>query len=265
MKAEIIIVQPDKKITSSAISMNPHNRQELIDFRIEHAPAICLIEQESFRLMQNDSSDLFYKCGRKHPDKSLSLYNRKPDLIQLVDGSRYRNFGQLNRSMNDFFNKKVNITLDLMIFLGIHASLLTEARNSIQAEPESSRHRQRNYEDNVLDLLQPLKYPKILDKTYIGRNEASVKVKEYMWNAANNDLSVLIMGDTGTGKEIVARTIHELSPRGRIGKHMVTVNCGAIPEYLFESEIFGHVKGAFTGAMYSKTGKLKICLTYPKP
>lgn len=88
----------------------------------------------------------------------------------------------------------------------------------------------------------------------IGKSDAMQKVYETILKAAQADAGVIIYGESGTGKELVAQTIHELSDRS-LGP-FVTVNCGAIPDTLIESEFFGYRKGAFTGAATDKPGFL---------
>lgn len=89
----------------------------------------------------------------------------------------------------------------------------------------------------------------------LGESDAMVKVRQLIARAAPTDANVLILGENGTGKEIVAREIHRLSERG--DKPMVSLDLGATSESLFESELFGHVKGAFTGAGSDRMGRLK--------
>jgi PAS domain S-box-containing protein len=88
----------------------------------------------------------------------------------------------------------------------------------------------------------------------IGKSSAMQEMYELIINAAASDASVIIYGESGTGKELVAQTIHKLSERH--DQAFVPVNCGAIPETLFESEFFGYRKGAFTGAYKDKRGLL---------
>jgi DNA-binding NtrC family response regulator len=90
----------------------------------------------------------------------------------------------------------------------------------------------------------------------IGRDEKMLIVFEWIRTAAKSDISVLILGPTGSGKEVVARMIHELSRR--TGAKFQAVNCAALPDTLFESEIFGYEKGAFTGAHDRKPGRLEL-------
>ncbi len=87
----------------------------------------------------------------------------------------------------------------------------------------------------------------------VGKSEVMQNVYKLILKAAQSDTNVIILGETGTGKDLVARTIHEMS--GRSGKY-VPVNCGAIPEQLLESEFFGHKKGAFSGAVDTRQGYL---------
>lgn len=91
----------------------------------------------------------------------------------------------------------------------------------------------------------------------IGNSRPMQEIFGLIQEAADTDAGVVLYGESGTGKELIAKTIHEMSLRK--GKAFVPVNCGAIPETIFESEFFGHRKGAFTGAETDKMGFFDLC------
>jgi PAS domain S-box-containing protein len=90
----------------------------------------------------------------------------------------------------------------------------------------------------------------------IGRDSKMISIFKQIKDVADYDYPVHISGDTGTGKELVANAIHQESPRA--GAPFVPINCGALPEGLIESELFGHVKGAFSGAIRDKKGRFEL-------
>jgi len=94
------------------------------------------------------------------------------------------------------------------------------------------------------------------ERKLTGRSEAMQKVYRLIDRVAPTESTIVILGDTGTGKELVARAIHDKSRRA--GKPFVAVNCGALPESLIESELFGHRKGSFTGADANRTGLFEV-------
>ena len=89
----------------------------------------------------------------------------------------------------------------------------------------------------------------------LGSSAATTTLREQIATAARSDAKVMILGETGAGKEVVARSIHEQSAR-RL-RPFVAVNCSGIPETLLESELFGHVRGSFTGAYRDKPGLIR--------
>lgn len=104
------------------------------------------------------------------------------------------------------------------------------------------------------------KYKKIQEELgIIGESETIRELVELVMSVAPTNITVLLTGESGTGKEIFARAIHKLSPRKN--NPLISVNCGAIPEGLLESELFGHEKGAFTGAVSTKKGFFELADT----
>ncbi|HJM65028.1 MAG: response regulator [Roseibacillus sp.] len=130
-------------------------------------------------------------------------------------------------------------------------SLPFELRPVVEAALQNSEQR-RQAEDSVPSLPAadgPVKM--------IGISRPLQEVFKIVGRVSQTDAPVLITGESGTGKELVARAVHEYNPR-RQGD-MVAINCGAIPENLLESELFGHEKGAFTGAVARRTGRFEQC------
>ncbi len=96
----------------------------------------------------------------------------------------------------------------------------------------------------------------MLEQAIIGNSSAMCEVRRLVQLYARNDATVLITGETGTGKDLVAKTIHDLSGRGSAA--FVKVNCATFPDHLMESALFGHAKGSFTGADHQKDGKFDL-------
>ena len=123
------------------------------------------------------------------------------------------------------------------------AHMVRNALERRQLVADSERLRQKVEEEAERDAI-------------IGESAQICRVMELVGQVAVTDSTVLIRGESGTGKEIVARAIHSRSPRRFMP--LVTVNCGALPEGILESELFGHEKGAFTGAQFRRKGKFEV-------
>ena len=115
--------------------------------------------------------------------------------------------------------------------------------------------RQRQLTQSELDE-KVSKRSKELFRSLVGHSQEINRVRELIQQVCDSEATVLILGESGTGKEVIARNIHDHSARGK--RAFVPINCGAIPGELLESELFGHEKGAFTGALTARQGRFEL-------
>jgi sigma-54 dependent transcriptional regulator, flagellar regulatory protein len=124
----------------------------------------------------------------------------------------------------------------------------TQELTNLLYQCQSSHHAKMNDREKQRE--------KLLRNNMVGNSQAMEAVRKLIQQVAGSDASVLILGESGTGKEVAARNLHDLSQRKN--KPFVPINCGAIPAELLESELFGHEKGAFTGALTARKGRFEL-------
>jgi two-component system response regulator AtoC len=177
------------------------------------------------RLPDMDGLDAIPRCRELAPDT--------PIIVMTAHGTRQTAMDAITRGAYDFFSKP----LKMDEFQVVVARALDRRR--LQKQVKALRDSQPSGLEGL-----------------IGQSEALKRVVDMAHRAAPTDLTVLIQGESGTGKEVLARAIHRLSAR-KDGP-FVPVNCAAIPEGLLESELFGHERGAFTGAVRARPGRFEL-------
>jgi len=186
---------------------------------------LCLSD---IRMPEMGGVDLLKRLGEISPETSVLLMTAYAELQTALDALRY---GAVDYLLKPFKHEELLAKIQR---IGEHRKLVLENRNLRRA----------------LDANRPPGQTQM-----IGQSAAMKKVLEMVDRVASLPSSVLITGESGTGKDLVARALHERGSRARAP--FVPINCAAIPETLLESELFGHVKGAFTGATDNKEGLLK--------
>jgi len=168
----------------------------------------------------------------KHPDTSVIVMTGRSSVRQAVE--------LIRRGADDYFKKPFDID-----------EMLHVIRKSLD-----HRHTVRQVRAEAPAAAEAAQPPAARCPAIIGHSQAMLPIFEMIAKVADTNSTVLIQGDSGTGKELVAYAIHENSSRN--GKPFIPVHCGAIPETLLESELFGHEKGSFTGAIARKEGVFKL-------
>ena len=221
--------------------------------------------QESFRIFGFDPAKtkltLEMVLGRVHPDDQPSFEETigkaireashfETDYRIILDDGSIRHIHVVGHPVNNAAGNPVE-------FVGTHMDITEQHRSRKALEDafaEINRLKDQLYQENVA-LRQEIDETSMFDEI-VGKSDALKKVLKEIETVGPTDSTVLIYGETGTGKELVARAIHNLS--GRSSNAFVKVNCAAIPTGLLESELFGHERGAFTGAIAQRIGRFEL-------
>jgi len=202
----------------------------------------CLSAPKALKLMEKEDFDLLL-CDIKMPQISgmevlKQVKEKKPD-IPVVMMTAYASIKQaveaLKRGAIDYVVKPFEID---------------EMRIIVSRGLEQRKLKQENI------LLKKELKEKYSFKNMLGKSKKMLEVFSLIEKIAGTDSTIIISGGSGTGKEVAAKSIHFISPRRQ--NQFVSINCGALPENLLESELFGHVRGSFTGAIADKKGMFEV-------
>lgn len=231
-KLNILVVDDDKNqatLLAEALqrmghtSRNCYSAKEAVEM-LRHETFHVVITD--FRMPETDGLQFLKSLKESEPDVEVLLVTAYASVSSAVSAIK---FGAL-----DYLEKPIDLQL-------LSGKLRTvEEKVSLKAENKILRARLEDSSPNQL---------------LLGKNKEFLEVVEQVRLASQSDASVLLLGESGTGKEVLAKLLHRLSKRKN--GPLVPINCGAIPENLVESEFFGHVKGAFTGADKSRAGLIE--------
>ena len=231
MAERILIVEDDEALGFVLIEALTRNEYEadlvptaggLFDRLKDAVYDLVLLD---LKLPDMDGLDAIVRCRELAPDT--------PIIVMTAHGTRQTATEAITRGAYDFFTKPLKMMeFQVVVARALERRRLQQQIRALQAEQAAS------FED------------------LLGQSESFKRALEVAQRAAPTDLTVLIEGESGSGKDLLARAIHRRSAR-RNGP-LIPVNCAAIPEGLLESELFGHERGAFTGAIRSKPGRFEL-------
>jgi DNA-binding NtrC family response regulator len=186
---------------------------------------------------------------------------RRPDTPTLMitgHGEHALAIGALRGGAYDFIQKPID--RDYFVASLRRAIQVSDLRRRVKEQQRALEHRATDLERTVEERTRELHETKQVIATPLkwlaGTSRQMARIVHQIQQVADSPLTILVQGETGTGKELVARAIHHLSARRK--KPFIAVDCGAIPDTLIESELFGYEKGAFTGAHQRKDGQFQL-------
>ncbi len=234
MRARILVVDDEpsiRKVLQAHLARDGYD----VDVAVDGNEALTRLGSEPWHLLVTDlkmpglgGMELLAHVQANHPGLPVILVTAHGTVDAAVEA--------LKLGAHDFITKPFDLA---EVRAAVEKALATERARRRSLAPESTPPTRDGPPDEI-----------------IGATPAMRRVWQLVDKVADTPSTVLLIGESGTGKERVARALHARS--GRAGKPFIAVNCGAIPESLFESELFGHERGAFTGAVTAKPGRFEL-------
>ncbi len=278
MNEKILIVDDNKRNIQVLAGFLTNNNYQ-VEYALDGQKALEWLKEEKFDLVILDvmmpGMDGFQVCQVMKADENIRdipviFLTAKSDSESIIRGFQAGGVDYISKPFNSWelltrvkthidlkisHDKLKNVNLTLEELVNEKTAQLKEAFDNLQkAYDEINQLKEKLLSENTM-LKEEIKIHKSFDEI-VGHNESLQRVLKQVEQVANTDATVLIMGETGTGKELIARAIYNNSQRKN--KQFVKINCASIPATLIESELFGHEKGAFTGALQKKIGRFEL-------
>jgi DNA-binding NtrC family response regulator len=234
MSKERILIVDDEASMCEFLTMVLSKEGYRVKAVMSGREALLVLEEDTFQLMITDlrmpemsGLDLVREVRRRHADVGVVVITAFASLDSAVEALRL--------GAADYVTKPFQV--------GEIKAVVEKCLDNLTVRREHRKLKAKLVADGSIP-------------TIIGRSEETARLLAMIQRVAPSDSTILITGESGTGKEVVAQVIHQNSERN--AGEFVTINCGALPDTLLESELFGHVRGSFTGAVRDKEGLFKV-------
>ncbi len=236
----ILVVDDDRDMRESVVELLEFSEKYTIDSAIHGENALHKLESTHYsaiisdvKMPVMDGLELLRNVREKYPEIPFIIMSAHGDIAMAVEAIDSGAFYFIEKGTDSFIDK-----VDAIVQRAVETGALMVENKKLSSENSNLKKALKNKWD------------------YIGAAKSIQDIREVAESVAESRSTVLITGESGTGKELIAKSIHAMSNRS--GGPFIKINCAALPEGLIESELFGHEKGAFTGAMKTRSGKFEL-------
>ncbi len=239
-KPLILVVDDDSDMRESVVELLEFSEKYEVDSAVHGEDGLQKLKEKQYAVILSDVKmpvmdglKFLEEAQKAHPSIPFIIMSAHGDIAMAVEAIENGAFYFIEKGTDSFIDK-----IDTIVQRAVETCQLLQENKKLSSENSNLKKALQNKWD------------------YIGAADSINEIREVAESVAESRSTVLITGESGTGKELIAKSIHAMSNRS--GGPFIKVNCAALPEGLIESELFGHEKGAFTGAVKNRLGKFEL-------